>query len=357
MLTVKHAFVSPKADGVDPTIVRPSNWNADHLVTGNGQFIPGMVIDFVGHTDPPGFVEGYGQSIAAIAAPDLFAAMVKQQPGVTITVASPGVVTWALHGLPVFSKVRFTTTGALPTGLAVNTDYYINATGYTANSFRLSATPGGVDINTSGTQSGTHTGISAAYGVANDLSTFSVPDLRGRVTAGSDIMGGTAANRLTVAESGITGGVVGASGGVQSVALATTQIPAHGHSATPGAVTVTVNSGGAHTHTLSGSTSSAGTHSHITDLIEYWTGFNGSDGSRACLQPTHQAGTIGVTNYGTTSDGAHTHTLSGSAASGGAHTHTASGTIAAFTTGNAGGGLSHSNVQPTLIVRKLVFTG
>jgi hypothetical protein len=30
-MPVKHAFVSPKADGADATLVRPSNWNGDHV--------------------------------------------------------------------------------------------------------------------------------------------------------------------------------------------------------------------------------------------------------------------------------------------------------------------------------------
>lgn len=32
MSLVRHTFVNPHADGPDATIVRPSNWNADHLV-------------------------------------------------------------------------------------------------------------------------------------------------------------------------------------------------------------------------------------------------------------------------------------------------------------------------------------
>ena len=55
---------------------------------------------------------------------------------------------------------RFTaTTGALPTGYALNTTYYIIAVGFGVNSFRLSATPGGAAINTSGSQSGVHTAM------------------------------------------------------------------------------------------------------------------------------------------------------------------------------------------------------
>ena len=33
-LTIKHNFVNPKADGADTTVVRPSNWNDTHAVTG-----------------------------------------------------------------------------------------------------------------------------------------------------------------------------------------------------------------------------------------------------------------------------------------------------------------------------------
>lgn len=32
-ISFKHAFTSPKADGVDSTLVQPSNWNAEHTLT------------------------------------------------------------------------------------------------------------------------------------------------------------------------------------------------------------------------------------------------------------------------------------------------------------------------------------
>lgn len=59
------------------------------------------------------------------------------------------------QALAVDTPISFTTTGALPTGLVVGTVYYVRAP--VANSFNLAATPGGVAINTSGTQSGVHT--------------------------------------------------------------------------------------------------------------------------------------------------------------------------------------------------------
>lgn len=32
-ISLKHTFTSPKADGVDSTLVQPSNWNAEHTIT------------------------------------------------------------------------------------------------------------------------------------------------------------------------------------------------------------------------------------------------------------------------------------------------------------------------------------
>lgn len=84
---------------------------------------------------------------------------------VTITIASPGVVTWNNHGLANGQSVVLTTTGALPTGLSTGTTYYV--VNRAANTFQLSATSGGSAINTSGTQSGTHTAtLNSAVGIA-----------------------------------------------------------------------------------------------------------------------------------------------------------------------------------------------
>lgn len=80
---------------------------------------------------------------------------------ITMTIASPGVVTWANHGLQAGSSVIFTTTGALPTGVTAGTRYYVISTGLTTSAFQFSATEGGSAVNTSGTQSGTHTGTAA----------------------------------------------------------------------------------------------------------------------------------------------------------------------------------------------------
>ncbi len=77
---------------------------------------------------------------------------------VTVTIATPGVFTVADgHGLEAGAPVVFTTDGALPTGLTASTTYYVLASGLTATTFQVAATAGGTAIDTSGSQSGTHT--------------------------------------------------------------------------------------------------------------------------------------------------------------------------------------------------------
>jgi hypothetical protein len=75
----------------------------------------------------------------------------------TVSIATPAVFTAIAHGFSVNDAIYLTTTGALPTGLFANTICYVIATGLTADNFRVSLTPGGSAVNTSGTQSGTHT--------------------------------------------------------------------------------------------------------------------------------------------------------------------------------------------------------
>jgi hypothetical protein len=72
--------------------------------------------------------------------------------GVTISIATPGVVTSAGHGIADETEIYFTTTGALPTGLVGFTHYYANY--IDADTFNVTATVGGANINTSGSQSG-----------------------------------------------------------------------------------------------------------------------------------------------------------------------------------------------------------
>jgi microcystin-dependent protein len=76
--------------------------------------------------------------------------------------------------------------------------------------------------------------LSTTYGAGDGSTTFALPDLRGRVAAGLDNMGGTAASRLTTAGAGLNGAALGAAGGGQTHTLTEAQMPAHTHNANTG---------------------------------------------------------------------------------------------------------------------------
>jgi microcystin-dependent protein len=138
-----------------------------------------------------------------------------------------------------------------------------------------------------------------------------VMDLRGRVAAGQDDMGGSSANRLTAV---INGDTFGAVGGADTITLTEAQLAAHDHGA---ATTVTVNGEVTdHTHDMS------------FGLIEVPTG--PGSGSFAL--------TAGTGSANKTSAGRSTN-----------HTHVSSVTVE-----SDGGGTAHNNLQPTIIVNKIL---
>jgi hypothetical protein len=120
----------------------------------------GLFITWTGGTAPTGFYEVLD---ADTATDEVTIDLPYIDATVTISIAAPGVVTWTGHGLSVNDTIRFTTTGALPTGLAINTTYYVK-TVLSANTFTVSTSAGGAAVTTSGTQSGTQTAL-VWYGV------------------------------------------------------------------------------------------------------------------------------------------------------------------------------------------------
>lgn len=74
---------------------------------------------------------------------------------VDISIGTPGVITWTAHGLQDGTPIKFSTTGALPTGIVAGTIYYVKTP--LTNTFNIAATAGGIVINTTGSQSGTQT--------------------------------------------------------------------------------------------------------------------------------------------------------------------------------------------------------
>jgi hypothetical protein len=88
---------------------------------------------------------------------------------VTISFASPGVVTKVTHGFAANDPVVFTNSGgALPAEIVSGTKYYVK-TVLTADTFTISATAGGTAINTSGAGTGTHSVTHMYSALSSDM--------------------------------------------------------------------------------------------------------------------------------------------------------------------------------------------
>jgi len=142
--------------------------------------------------------------------------------------------------------------------------------------------------------------LGTAWGAGDGSTTFNLPDYRGRLGIGKDNMGGTAANRITTAGSGVDGLTLGASGGAQNVALTIAQLPSHDHG---------------------GFTSWLGDHTHGYVRPNPTIFFGGGGGQNVPV------GANSTTDPG----GAHNHTIAAQ-----------------------GSGWAHNNVQPGVVVNKLI---
>lgn len=122
-MSVKHAFVSAKSNGADATLVRPSDWNNDH------------VIDFVapagitGSTAASRYVGGT-TSGAPVAGTFLLGDFVIDQTGkawICTVAGSPGTWTQLAGGFsdPTTTKGDFIVHGTTTTRFPVSTDGFV----------------------------------------------------------------------------------------------------------------------------------------------------------------------------------------------------------------------------------------
>jgi len=218
--------------------------------------IPGEIRMWAGLTAPTGWLLCDGSSLLRTTYSTLYDVIAPSLGAVTISIASPGVITSNTHGLVVGEQVFLTTTGALPTGLSANTRYYVVSSA--TNTITVSTTLGGTAINTSGSQSGTHTLRRCPHGIA-DSTHFNAPNFKGKTAVG-----------YSSAETDFN--YVGKSGGEKTHTLTTAEIPSHSHAMTmiygtgwAGVVPLGASSG----TTYSGNTSNTGDGGSHNNLQPY----------------------------------------------------------------------------------------
>jgi hypothetical protein len=167
--------------------------------TGGTNIVPvGSMTYWVAPTAPTGWLIRDGSAISRTAYSNLFNVLnptgLFASQNFTVTIASPCVLTKTAHYMNHGARLRLSTTGALPTGLNTTTDYfvfYIDANTFGLCSDEMLTTR----INTSGTQSGTHSYLQSLYGLGNGTTTFNLPDDRGVFLRGVDSSKGYDTNR------------------------------------------------------------------------------------------------------------------------------------------------------------------
>jgi microcystin-dependent protein len=197
LIGLKAPLASPAFTGTPTAPTQAAGNNSTRLATtafvaaavGAVEGVPsGTIVQGAMTTPPAGWLKCNGAAISRTTYAALFDALVTAagytQQTFTVSIASPGLFSKAAHGFVGGERLRLSTNGALPTGLNTTTDYFVIYVD--ANTYRLSASQTSpVAINTSGTQSGTHTYLRSNWGLG-DGTTFNVPDLRGVPVRGLD---------------------------------------------------------------------------------------------------------------------------------------------------------------------------
>lgn len=172
---------------------------------GDGDAV-GTVKAWSGFIAPYGYVSAYGQELVRTSYPEAFAVLTSQQ-NVSCSSGSPTLTgVGATTQLPIGSPIE---SSCLNSGATI-----------------ISKTTSTVTASSNAIISTTTTARFFPFGNGDGSLTFNVPDLRGRVIAGNDIMGGVAANRLTSTYFGASADALGASGGTQSHTLIQAELPA-----------------------------------------------------------------------------------------------------------------------------------
>lgn len=261
---------------------------------GDGDVV-GTIKAYGGFLAPYGYVFSYGQELIRASFPEALAALTNQQ---TVSCTSGSAT------LTGFSSTDQFPIGAPVEGLCLNPGTTI-----------VSKTPSTVTVSSTAITS-SNTAITVfPFGNGNGSTTFNVPDLRGRVIAGRDTMGGISANRLTSSYFGNNGGALGGIGGDEKHTLTIGEIPSHAHG-------IFLNDPG---HNHGGVAIASNRATDVQQGTSYLNVWNGTTTTTTGLSST------GITLWSA-----------------------AGGTGTQNSTASVGGGSAHSIIQPTEIFNYII---
>lgn len=175
--------------------------------TGTDTAPVGSIMDYSGFTVPTNWQLAYGQALSRTDYPDLLTAITIRETTVSCISGST-------------TLTGFSTTVGISIGQPIEATCI--STGVTVASI---ATLSSITVSSAAVSTSTVTATIFPWGNGNGVSTFNVPDLRGRVTPGADAMGGVSSARLTSAFYGSSPNWPAVVGGSQSRTIAQNQLP------------------------------------------------------------------------------------------------------------------------------------
>lgn len=164
----------------------------------------GTIMPFGGFTIPTNWVLAFGQTLSRSTFSQLMSALTIVSTTATCTQTS-------------------TTVGGFASTAQMAVGEPIEASCLPSNTTISSITNGTtIVVSQAASTGGTVTATVFPWGNGDGSTTFTLPDLRGRVLAGADAMGGTAASRLTSTFYGAVASAPAVTGGSQSTTISTT---------------------------------------------------------------------------------------------------------------------------------------
>lgn len=269
-VSLKHTKNVAKSDGVDTTVVQPSDWNAEHTLTAASGKVLGTATGATTVSELPIEVDATGQSVKL---PSGITSSRPGSPGAGMVRYNTSTNRLEYYTDSAWKNVDNMTVSGTQPATAIAGDFWIDtasgnalkqyvggawvavladgaiSSAKLATSVQQALAPAGSVMAYAGSSapSGwllcagqevsrtTYSALDAVIGTTYGAYTngsggvgtthFRLPDLRGRVAAGKDDMGGTAASRLTT----IAGTTLGTGGGSETHTLTTAQLPAHQH--------------------------------------------------------------------------------------------------------------------------------